>query len=424
MKSEGWAAEKPLQTGILANMSPARPARLLLAVLAGLLSVLTVAAPAGAQVDGRREPASGPVGGQALASRGTVAVRGPGIPALPAPISAKAFLVGDLGTGEVLAGRDAHGRYLPASTLKTLTAVALIPELDTQSVHVAKFSDVNIEGSKVGLVTGQRYTVDTLLKAMLVVSGNDAAHSLASAAGGMPRTISLLNATAARLQAHDTNAVNTSGLDAPGQVTSAYDLALITREGMTMPDYRRYVRTLRDKMNAPNGRTFEIYNHNKLLTRYAGADGGKTGYTVAARRSFVVTATRGDRRLVVSLLKAETMYEDARRLLDWGFAASGKGKSVGHLVEPLAPAPAPRGTTVQADRSRVLAAVPADGVLAAAKTAQQSEPTPTRSGIPVPPVVAGAGAVVAIGGAVLVRRRRRRRRMYGASSLSLKLPVR
>jgi D-alanyl-D-alanine carboxypeptidase (penicillin-binding protein 5/6) len=404
-------------------MSPARPARLLLAVLTGAC-LLAGAAPAHAQsMFDSRDTELVAVGGLSMGTHATVAVRAPGLPALPAPISAKSFVVADLGTGEVLAGRDPHGRYLPASTLKTLTAVALIPELDPQSVHVAKFSDVNIEGSKVGLVTGQRYTIETLLKAMLVVSGNDAAHSLASAAGGMPRALSLLNATAERLQAKDTHAVNTSGLDATGQVTSAYDLALITREGMRLADYRRYVRVVRDRVNAPNGGSFEIYNHNKLLTRYPGVDGGKTGYTVAARHSYVVTATRGGHRLVVTMLKSESNYQDARLLLDWGFAVAGRGQAVGQLVEPLGPAPAPRVTTAQADRSRVVGA-PDAGAHSAQKVSSQQTPAPTQSGFPVPPVAAGAGLVVLAAGGVVVRRRRRRRRMYGASSLSLKLPVR
>ena len=386
-----------------------------------LLAVLTVAAPASAGVDGRRDPSLAAIGGAALGTRGTVAVRGPGIPPLPA-VTAKSFVVSELGTGNVLGARDPHGRYLPASTLKTLTAVALLPELDPQTVHVAKFGDVNIEGSKVGLVTGERYTVDTLMKAMLVVSGNDAAHSLATAAGGMPRAVSLLNQTAERLQAHDTKAVNTSGLDAPGQVTSAYDLSLITREGMRSPDYRRYVSVLRDKINAPNGGSFEIYNHNKMLTRYRGANGGKTGYTIAARHCFVVTATRGGRTLAVTLLKAEQRYADATALLDWGFAVAGKGKRIGRLVEPLAPAPARRGITVQADRSRTLPE-PATDLAAGTPTPPDTDQA-SRSGVPLPPVIGGAVAVVLLVGGGVVRRRRRRRRMYGSSSLSLRRPVR
>jgi serine-type D-Ala-D-Ala carboxypeptidase (penicillin-binding protein 5/6) len=404
--------------------------RLLCAALTGLALVAPTAPALAARDDSgvRRDTV---VGGPLLATRGTAVARGPGIPRLAGPISARSFLVADLGSGEVLAARDPHGRYLPASTLKTLTAVALIPELDPKGVHVAQFDDVNVEGSKVGLVTGTRYTHETLMKAMLVVSGNDAAHSLATAAGGMPRATALLNATAQRLQAHDTRAVNTSGLDAPGQVTSAYDLALITREGMRQPDYRRYVKVLRDRINAPGGASFEIYNHNKLLTRYPGTDGGKTGYTLAARHCFVVTATRGGRTLVVTLLKAETRYEDATRLLDWGFAAAGKGAAVGRLVEPLFPAPAPRGTTTEAaDRSRVEdvtpVTVPAPRPRAASDDGFLSDVGGWLPGDEVSGSAAagGAGLLVVGVGVVGLRRRARRRRVYGSSSLRLKLPVR
>ena len=288
-------------------------------LVAGLLAAALSPAVATAEPD----RADSVVGGPLLGRAGTVVQPGPTTPPLPSGVSAAAWVVADLDSGEVLAARNAHGRFLPASTLKTLTAVTLIPELSRGAMHQATFDDVNIEGSKVGLVPGERYRVDTLFQAMLVVSGNDAANSLASAAGGVTRTAALMNATARRLGALDTVARNPNGLDEPDQLTSAYDLALITRAGMAMPSYRTYVGTLRSRVNAPGGKHFEIYNHNKLMTRYQGTTGGKTGYTVKARRTFVVTAERGGRELVVTLLRAETVNPDAVALLDWGFAAAG-----------------------------------------------------------------------------------------------------
>jgi len=123
------------------------------------------------------EPAT-PVGGSALATKGLAVGRG--APPLPA-VSAAGWVVADADTGEVLAARDPHGRYLPASTMKTLTAVAVIPTVRLNYTYVASPADVNIEGSKVGLVAGMRYPIGKLLEAMLVVSGNDAANALATA---------------------------------------------------------------------------------------------------------------------------------------------------------------------------------------------------------------------------------------------------
>jgi D-alanyl-D-alanine carboxypeptidase (penicillin-binding protein 5/6) len=349
------------------------------------------------------------VGGALLGSRN--AVRAGGAPQLP-HVSAAGWLVADADTGAVLAAKNAHGTFLPASTMKTLTAVTLLPALDLAKTYRATQEDANIEGSKVGLVAGQRYTLGKLAEAMLVVSGNDAAHALANANGGMAKTVGEMNATAQRLQALDTHAANTSGLDAQGQVTSAYDLALIARAGFAIPAFRTYAGTLRGTMPAPHGRTFEIYNHNKLLTRYRGAIGVKTGYTIAARHTYVGAARRGGRTLIVTLLKAETMYPDATALLDWGVSASG-ATPVGRLVDPVPPQ-----EDTHADRSRLVPnAAPANP----ARVARAGGRT-GRGYVPV------AGGFAAAGGLVVLRRRTVRRRRYGyragGGAPRLKLPVR
>lgn len=373
------------------------------AAVAVFAAVTTLAAPVRAE-----EPDV--VGGPRLGSRTTVT--GAGAPRLPA-VSAAAWVVADADTGAVLGARNAHGTYLPASTMKTLTAVALIPEMNLKAKYKATQTDANIEGSKVGIVAGTTYTVDKLMEAMLVVSGNDAAHAIAGAYGGMRKAVAQMNATAQRLQAYDTVARNTSGLDAPGQVTSAYDLALITRAGLRLPAYQRYGETLRGTMPAPGGKRFEIYNHNKLLTRYRGAIGGKTGYTYAARHTYVGVARRGGHTLIVTLLKTETNYPDAIALLDWGFKAVGKAAPVGRLVDPIDPE-----ADDTADRSRVaqpVASPTAQPVLRAA---------PRETSRPYVPV---AGGLAAAGSLVLLRRRAVRRRYgYRASggAPKLKLPVR
>ncbi len=285
-------------------------------------------------------PGPGPIGGQLLGQRGTVLRSGPGTPPLPTGLSASGWLVADLDTGDVLAARDAHGRFAPASTLKALTALTLIPRLDPQGIVTATDADVDVDGSKVGVVPGQRYRIQQLFTALLVVSGNDAANVLAEAAGGGGRTVALMNEEAARLGAMDTKAATVTGLDAPGQVTSAYDLALVGRAGMRLPAFRQYVAVQRAFMPGPRG-SFEIGNHNRLLRNYPGAIGIKNGYTVAAGATFIGAARRGGRTLVVTLLRASPrVWREAAALLDWGFAARDRVTPVGRLVDPPVLTPA------------------------------------------------------------------------------------
>src|SRR6266496_990234 len=124
---------------------------------------------------------------------------------------------------------------------------------------------------------------------LLLMSGNDAANALARAAGGVPQTVALMNAEAVRLQAYDTHAATPSGLDGPGQATSAYDLALIARAGLHRADFSRYVAQRAGMLPRVSAKypEFHISNQNRLLYNYAGAFGVKTGFTDAARHTFV-----------------------------------------------------------------------------------------------------------------------------------------
>ena len=296
-------------------------------VTAAVLAVVVTAAPAAAG------PEDGTVGGERLGTTGLVVDRD--APALPAGISASSFVVADLDSGEVLAAKDPHGRYAPASTLKTLTAVTLIPILDPARKVVPAFDDINVEGSKVGLVERVGYPISELFSALMMVSGNDAANVLASAAGGQEATAALMNEKARSLHAYDTRAVNPHGLDAEGQVSSAYDLALIARAGMADPAFAAYAAMKRGSVSAPGSARIEMYTKNKLLKSYEGGLGIKNGFTSRARASFVGAAERDGRRLVVTLMRANPKVADeAIKLLDWGFAAAAVADPVGTLVDP------------------------------------------------------------------------------------------
>ena len=195
-----------------------------LLLLVALLVPLLVAFPLVAVA----EPTD-PIGGERLGATGiTVWSGAPGAVPPPEPL-AQAWLVADIGTGTVLATRNPHQKLRPASTLKTLTALALLPRLDPAATYTPVDEDALQDGSLVGLVPGTTYTIKSLFEGMLLSSGNDAAHALANAAGGLQQTVALMNATAKELQAYDTVAANPSGLDDDVQLTSAYDLALIAR---------------------------------------------------------------------------------------------------------------------------------------------------------------------------------------------------
>jgi serine-type D-Ala-D-Ala carboxypeptidase (penicillin-binding protein 5/6) len=309
-----------------------------------------------------------PVGGPQLNSRRVVVNRAGNIKA-PPKIDASSYLIADADTGQVLAAKDAHGHYLPASALKTLTSVALIPKLDRNTTVRPGRQVVEVEGTKVGMTAGFSYKVSDLFRALMMVSGNDAALALAQANGGLRRTLAMMNAEAKRLQANDTLAGSPNGLDVDlglnvkTQHTSAYDLALIMRQGLKLPDFRTYVGTIEAKWPAPPtkeqrklGRKvggYPIYTHNRLLrpgqTRYAGMIGGKNGYTNAAQGTFVGAARRGGHTIIIALMHSSSLWTYASQLLDWGFAARGRVQPVGTLVDPVPP-PAPRAQERRRDQ--------------------------------------------------------------------------
>jgi D-alanyl-D-alanine carboxypeptidase (penicillin-binding protein 5/6) len=271
----------------------------------------------------------------------------PGTRALPKDISARGWVVADLDTGEVLAARDPHGRYPPASTQKWLTALTLLPRLDKHRRVVATAADVDVDGTRVGLVERGRYSVDLLFQAMLMASANDAANALARVAGSVPATVAAMNATAREIGAYDTQVATPSGLDGPKQLTSAYDLALVARADLARPDFRKYTAQRIGTVPAQGAKyhAFHFQNDNKLLYNYPGAFGGKNGFTDAAHHSFIGAARHGNRRLIVTMMygehKPDNIAVQAARLLDWGFALPRTAQPVGTLVAAASPSPAP-----------------------------------------------------------------------------------
>lgn len=306
-------------------------------------------------------PAS-PVGGDALGGCGVIVA--PGTPAVPGDVSAEAWLVADLDTGDVIAARDPHGRHRPASVIKVLTAMTAINELPLNRIIEGTQDYANAEGTKVGVGPGGQYTVSDLLHGLLLYSGNDAANALAGAMGGMDVALGKINTLANRLGARDTRVATPSGLDGPGMSTSAYDVGLFFRYAFNNPTFADIARTRSYQFPDTGGAPpYPVENDNKLLLNYPGALGGKTGYTDDARQTFVGAAERDGRRLVAVLLRGTrdpiAPWEQAARLLDYGFATK-PGTKIGNLIQPdpsLAP-PAPDTSTVAAAPVLTADAVP------------------------------------------------------------------
>lgn len=270
-----------------------------------------------------------------------------GVPDLP-DVSALSWLVADADSGEVLAAYRAHRRLPPASTLKTLFAVTVLPTLPGGLRHRVGERDLAGIGdgsSVVGVRAGRSYRVDDLWRGVFLRSGNDAVHVLAALDGGWRVTAARMQAKARALGARDTHVVSPDGYDTPGQVSSAFDLAVFGRAGLRNPDFARYCGTASASFPGEQG-TEQIVNTNRLLSgvngveRYPGLIGVKNGYTSKAGNTLVAAARHKGRTLIVTVMNPQAgggsvVYEETRALLDWGFRAAGRVNPVGSLDEGL-----------------------------------------------------------------------------------------
>ena len=277
-----------------------------------------------------------PVGGTHMGECGLVQPAGSPV---PPDIASASWVIADIDSGAVLAAKDPHARERPASLIKVLLAIVAIRELRPDQVVVGVAEDAAQEGTKVGVGPGGQYTVHQLLQALVMRSGNDAAHALARELGGVPNALSKMNALAKELGALDTRAATPSGLDGPGMSTSAYDLSLLVRAAMKHKEFAEAVAT--KSIDFPGYGTkpgYKVINDNRLLGAYPGFLGGKTGFTDDARHTYLGSAQQGSRRLSVVLLRGERnpapLADQAAKLLDYGFALTKtKAKPVGQLVD-------------------------------------------------------------------------------------------
>ncbi|MFF6999775.1 D-alanyl-D-alanine carboxypeptidase family protein [Streptomyces sp. NPDC008313] len=326
---------------------------------------LAVAVPLAGVAAAGPASAAAVVGGERL-GRPDVQVRGV---ARPPKLTARAWLVADRDSGEVLASYHAHRRLAPASTLKMLFAGTVLDKFertDTHKVTDAELADVPAGSSLVGIKSGITYTVEQLWLGVFLRSGNDAVHVLSHMNGGVAETVAQMQAEAEDLQALDTQVRSPDGFDHKGQTSSAYDLTLFARHGLKNADFREYCATR--TADYPAGKkTFQIQNTDRLLTgawgmeTYKGLIGVKNGYTSHAGNTFTGAATRGGRTLIVTVMHprsgGNTVYEETAELLDWGFRSAGRARAVGALVDPLSEG----GATSSPTRKSVKAAAGAPG---------------------------------------------------------------
>ncbi|WP_079178432.1 D-alanyl-D-alanine carboxypeptidase family protein [Streptomyces mangrovisoli] len=352
-----------------------------------------------------------------LERHGTQVRRHDGAPSVP-DVSALSWLVADADSGDVLAASEAHRQLPPASTLKTLFALTVLPGLPAGLRHTV--TDQELEGlgegsSLVGIAEGLTYKVSDLWRGVFLSSGNDAVHVLAAMNGGIDATTTEMQAKARALGALDTHVVTPDGYDEPGQVSSAYDLAVFGRAGLHNADFARYCATADAWFPGYGTSTYGIQNTNRLLTGangvepYPGLIGVKNGYTTNAGNTLVAAARRGGRTLVVTVMNPQagggfTVYEEARELLDWGFAAAGHVDPVGSLdaLRPRATAVRPHTLDPQAGPAGRPVAAPsspdARGARGPQAAAEVQDAAGGGSGWPV----AGAIAAAAVLGAAAV----------------------
>lgn len=278
----------------------------------------------------------------------------------PVPI-ATSWLVADLNTGEVHAAHDIDKHHAPASTIKLLTALALVDVLDDPKQKVeAVYDDMEIDGTKVGLMQKNSYTVDLLFHAMLMSSANDAAHALGRAAGGQKKAVELMNAKAHELGMTNTLATDTSGLDDVHQYTTASDMAKLAWAVCENPYLMKIIGT--ETYRFPGGKNpetkkkftgYPFQNHTKIVGQVKGGLGLKNGYTKKAKGSYIAVAKRGDHRVVSTLLGADNnSRQSAVDLLEWDFAQKSPTVRTTVAVGPAAtPTPTSAPETDPADTS-------------------------------------------------------------------------
>ena len=257
---------------------------------------------------------------------------------LPPFTTAKEAVVLDEASGGILYAKDAHAPVPPASLTKIATAIIAIEHGDLDRVVTVDVdSRTFVDSTLMGLRPGDRFTVRDLVYGLMLPSGNDAAVAIGRAVSGNDAAfVAEMNALVARLGLHDTHFMNAHGLDEPGHVSSAYDMAMLSRYGMAMREFRTIVDAA--SYTARGSRTIEMTSLiSGLLKWVPGASGVKSGFTDAAGRTLVLTADRGT-RLYAVVMNDPQRETDGAKLMEWGFANHDWGRGTPRAIVAQPPA--------------------------------------------------------------------------------------
>ncbi len=235
-------------------------------------------------------------------------------------VSAAAAVLMDAETGQILFAKNPHQKRPIASTTKIMTALVAIECGNLKGMTTVGKNAAGVEGSSIYLREGEHLSLEELLYGALMRSGNDACVAIAEHIAGKEAIfVNIMNCQALRLGAFNTNFMNTNGLPDDRHLSTAYDLALITRYALRNPVFQRIVSTRSKSINGPR-QPRSLSNTNKMLWSYQGANGVKTGTTSKAGRCLVSSATRNGHRLIAVVLNSGDRYRDSIHLLDYGFS--------------------------------------------------------------------------------------------------------
>lgn len=250
--------------------------------------------------------------------------------AVPPKIDAESAVLMVLDDNLVLFGKNPTRRMYPASTTKITTLITALEKGKLTDVVATSPRAVACEGSSLELKAGDRLLLREALYGMMLVSGNDAAEAIAeTVAGSVPNFVAMMNEEAKQIGATSTHFTNPHGLPDVEHFSTAYDLALLTAYGMKNPTFAKIVSTREYDVHFLKRKNEHVVNTNKLLSSYTGANGVKTGFTNAAGDCLVAAAKRGNVQLIAVILNDDNRWEDAAKLLDYGFAQMGVNESTG-----------------------------------------------------------------------------------------------
>ena len=256
-------------------------------------------------------------------------------PVLPAPpeVSARTALVMDVNTGKILYDKKGEEKIFPASTTKIMTALLALENGNlAQKVKVSQ-NAAGVEGSSIYLTKDEIIPLEDLLYGLMLRSGNDAATAIAEEVGGnLEGFVEMMNRRAADIGAENTHFMNPSGLHHEEHYTTAKDMAMIAREAMQNPDFKKVAASKTWVCDRGEGKYNYFYNKNKVVYQYEGGTGIKIGYTQAAGRTLVASSERDGIELICVVMDAPNWFQDTYRLMDYVY----------NLYEPVTVLPGER----------------------------------------------------------------------------------